>query len=159
LSCRRSAVDLVVTSEEEYRRAVLSLARVGYDNVIGYLEQGITAWESLGLPVTSGDVEDIRPAELNQKLGNASRPLIVDVREAWEFRGGHIPGAQLIPLGELSRRVSELDAAQPVAVICQSGSRSQSAAALLAQKGFKKVYNVLGGMSAWEMQGLEVTQN
>ena len=71
---------------------------------------------------------------------------------------GHVAGAKLIPLGQLAQRVSDLDPEQPVAVICQSGSRSESAAALLAQKGFKKVYNVLGGMSAWQMSGLNIAR-
>lgn len=72
---------------------------------------------------------------------------------------GTFAGSNLIPLGELAFRVSELDPEQPVAGICQSGSRSQPAAALLAQKGFKKVYNVRGGMSAWQMNGLHVARN
>jgi rhodanese-related sulfurtransferase len=79
---------------------------------------------------------------------------VVDVREPWEFKQGHVPGAILIPLGQLSSRLGELDPETPVAVICQSGSRSQSAAALLGQKGFKTVYNVSGGTSAWQYSGL-----
>ena len=138
---------------------VYSLARVGYENVVGYLEDGLRGWEAMGLPVTSGDVEDVQPRDLQAMLKDGSRPLIVDVREPWEYQMGHVSGAKLIPLGELSQRVSELDPKKPVVVICQSGSRSQSAAALLAQKGFKKVYNVLGGMSAWQMSGLEISRN
>lgn len=145
---------LLVNDESEYRKAVLSLARVGYENVIGYLEDGLRAWEAYGLPTTSGDVEDVQPSDLQVLLNDGVRPLIVDVREPWEYQMGHVDGAKLIPLGQLAQRVSELDPEHPVAVICQSGSRSQSAAALLAQKGFKKVYNVVGGMSAWQMSGL-----
>lgn len=149
---------LIVDDETAYRQAVLSLARVGYDNVIGYLEDGLRAWEAYGLPTTSGDVEDIQPTQLLDLLNDSVHPTIVDVREPWEYEMGHVAGSTLIPLGQLAQRVSELDAEQPVAVICQSGSRSQSAAALLAQKGFKKVYNVVGGMSAWQMSGLETTR-
>ena len=150
---------LLVRDEDEYRKVVYSLARVGYENVVGYLEDGLRGWEAMGLPVTSGDVEDVQPRDLQAMLKDGSRPLIVDVREPWEYQMGHVSGAKLIPLGELSQRVSELDPKKPVVVICQSGSRSQSAAALLAQKGFKKVYNVLGGMSAWQMSGLEISRN
>jgi rhodanese-related sulfurtransferase len=112
----------------------------------------------MGLPVTSGDVEDVRPADLDAMLQAENPPVIVDVREPWEYQMGHVAGAVLIPLGQLAGRATELDLEQPVAVICQSGSRSQSAAALLAQKGFKKVYNVQGGMSAWQMSGLEMAR-
>jgi hydroxyacylglutathione hydrolase len=150
---------LLVTNEADYRKAILSLARVGYENVIGYLEGGLQSWEAYGLPVTSGDIEDVQPTDLQAMLNNGAQPIVVDVREPWEYQMGHVAGSKLIPLGELASRINELDPEQPVAVICQSGSRSQSAAALLAQKGFKKVYNVLGGMSAWQMSGLQVTRN
>lgn len=63
-----------------------------------------------------------------------------------------------MPLGEFARRVDELDPSQPVAVICASGSRSQSAAALLGQKGFETVYNVVGGTFNWMQQGLPLVQ-
>ena len=142
--------------EEAYTRAVYALARVGYTGVAGYLAESLTVWKAYGLPVTSGDVQDITPTDLNTLLetGNGHRPLVLDVREAWEFAQGHVPGAQLISLGELVERVGELDAATPVAVICATGSRSQSAAALLGQKGFETVYNVVGGTMRWMQSGL-----
>lgn len=149
---------LLVNDEAEYRKAVISLARVGYENVIGFLEDGLRAWEAYGLPTTSGDIEDIQPADLQILLKDAIQPIVVDVREPWEYQMGHVTGSKLIPLGQLAQRINELDPERPVAVICQSGSRSQSAAALLAQKGFKKIYNVVGGMSAWQMSGLEVAE-
>ncbi|HEX2990074.1 MAG TPA: rhodanese-like domain-containing protein, partial [Anaerolineales bacterium] len=83
-------------------------------------------------------------------------PLVLDVREPWEYQRGHVPGAVLIPLGELSSRLAELDPERPTAVICATGSRSQSAAALLGQRSFKKIYNVLGGTRAWKQQGFEI---
>jgi hydroxyacylglutathione hydrolase len=148
---------LLVTGADEYRRVVYSLARVGYENCVGYLEKGIQGWEAYGLQVTSGDIEDVQPVDLQAMLQNGTCPQVLDVRERWEFQMGHVAGAKLISLGELPGRISELDPDQPVVVICQSGSRSQSAAALLGQKGFKKVYNVVGGMSAWQMSGLEIS--
>lgn len=152
---------LLLSDPAEYERVFFSLARVGYDNVIGYLAEGLDAWEKMGLPVTAGDIQDIPPAELNDLLlsGNGSRPVVVDVREAWEFQQGHVPGAVLMPLGQLSMRLSELDLETPVAVICATGNRSQSASALLGQKGFKTVYNVLGGTSEWARNGFEIERN
>jgi hydroxyacylglutathione hydrolase len=141
---------LMVENEAVYREVVLSLARVGYDNVAGFIAEGIEGWEAMGLPITSGDVQDISAAELRKMVESEEALTILDVREPWEFEMGHIPGAVLIPLGQLSVRVGELSTEQRTAVICQSGSRSQSAAALLAQKGFARVYNVIDGMSAWE---------
>lgn len=154
-------VVLVLADPAEYRSVVYSLARVAYENIVGYLAAGLKEWEAMGLPVTSGDVRDIEPRELKQLLdaGNGERPVVVDVREAWEFRSGHVADAIHIPLGELAQRVSELDPERPVAVICASGSRSQSAAAFLGQKSFKTVFNILGGTSGWLHAGLPLSRN
>jgi hydroxyacylglutathione hydrolase len=139
-----------------YRQVVYSLARVGYENVIGYLSEDLAAWQAMGLPVASGDVEDIYPEDLRTMLAstNGDQPVVLDVREPWEFRQGHVPGAVLIPLGQLAHKVTELDPERPVAVICETGHRSQSAAAFLGQKNFKKIYNVATGTSGWARQGL-----
>lgn len=150
-------VILLLSNPSEYEQVLYSLARVGYDNVVGYLSEGLDVWEKMGLPIMAGDIKDVEPIELYQILQNCTNgdcPVVVDVREPWEYRQGHVPGAVLIPLGQLSTRVQELDPQRPVAVICASGNRSQSAAALLGQKGFRTVYNVSGGTGAWQYSGL-----
>lgn len=150
-------VILLLSDPSDYEKVVYSLARVGYDNIVGYLAEGLDVWERMGLPVTAGDIRDVEPVELHQILQNCTNgdcPVVVDVREPWEYRQGHVPGAVLIPLGQLSSRLNELNPERPVAVICASGSRSQSAAALLGQKGFKTVFNVSGGTGAWQYSGL-----
>lgn len=75
--------------------------------------------------------------------------LVLDVREAAEYAFGHVPGAKSIPMGELEARLGELDQEQEIYVICRTGTRSDMAAKVLANNGFKKVYNVLPGMSEW----------
>jgi glyoxylase-like metal-dependent hydrolase (beta-lactamase superfamily II)/rhodanese-related sulfurtransferase len=151
-------VILLLSDPAEYEKVVYSLARVGYENVVGYLAEGLDVWEKMGLPLTAGDIQDIQPVELHDLLisGNGSRPVVLDVREPWEYARGHVPGALLMPLGQLSTRLDELDPEKPVAVICATGNRSQSASALLGQKGFKTVYNVAGGTSEWVRSGLEI---
>lgn len=152
---------LMLADVQDYRRVVFDLARVGYENVVGYFTDSLAVWEALGLPTTAGDVRDIEPQELSELLSEepAQRPVVIDVRESWEYAQGHIPGARLISLGEFGRRSNELDPKQPVAVICASGSRSQSAAALLGQKGFDTVYNVVGGTYNWMQHGLPLEHN
>lgn len=153
---------LLLDDVSQYEQVIFGLARVGYENVVGYLVEGLDVWERMGLPTTSGDVKDINPTELNTLLKNCSNgdcPKVVDVREPWEFKRGRVPGAILMPLGQLTTRLSELDPEHPVVVICASGNRSQSAAALLGQKGFKTVYNVVGGTDAWIQHGLDVERN
>lgn len=152
---------LLLSNPNDYYQVVYSLARVGYENVIGYLADSLENWEAMGLPVTSGDVVDVEPQELYELLQNPEdeRLVVVDVREPWEHAQGHIPKARLIPLGDLLQRIDELDPNQPVAVVCATGSRSQSAAALLGQKGFKTIYNVLGGTMYWMQNGLPLEQS
>lgn len=148
-------VILLLADPADYAAVVYSLGRVGFDQVLGYLADGLTTWQAMGLPITAGDVKDIEAPELKQMLeaGNGAAPVVVDVREPWEYRQGHVPGAVLMPLGELAQRAGELDAGRPVAVICATGNRSQSGSAVLGQKGFKTIYNVRGGTLGWMRRG------
>ncbi|MCB9435965.1 MAG: MBL fold metallo-hydrolase [Anaerolineales bacterium] len=150
-------VVLMLDTPDQYREVVYSLARVGYEQVVGYLADDLSVWEAMGLPVTSGDVKDVTAMELHELLqNNGSSPLVIDVREPWEYAQGHIPGALLMPLGEFQRRFHELQNEKPIAVVCATGARSQTAAALLGQQGFKKVYNLVGGTSGWMMKRLPI---
>lgn len=88
--------------------------------------------------------------DLMKKLISNENMMILDVRETAEYVFNHIPGAKSIPLGELDMRTSELDPDQELHIVCRTGTRSDIACQLLADKGFKLVYNVLPGMSEWE---------
>jgi rhodanese-related sulfurtransferase len=81
---------------------------------------------------------------------------VLDVREPGEYAAGHIPGALLIPLGELPDRLHEVPEEGPVVVVCRSGNRSGQALRFLRQQGFDNVHNMLGGMLAWQRAGYEV---
>ncbi|MEF3696444.1 rhodanese-like domain-containing protein [Desulfolutivibrio sp.] len=78
---------------------------------------------------------------------------LVDVRQDWEYREFHLPGARLVPLGELPDRFSELDREKPTVAYCRSGRRSAAAAAILAGQGFSPVINLAGGVLAWSGAG------
>lgn len=75
---------------------------------------------------------------------------LLDVRQDSEYQEEHLPGAVLIPLPQLSDRLEEIDAEKPVLVYCAIGGRSRVAAQMLSGKGFKKVYNMSGGIKAWQ---------
>ena len=84
--------------------------------------------------------------------------VILDVRSPLEFNSGHIEGAKLIPASELEDRLHELDKGKKIIVYCSSegcssGGRSSKASLLLAENGFGSVYNMLGGIMAWEEAG------
>ncbi|HMM47008.1 MAG TPA: rhodanese-like domain-containing protein [Thiobacillaceae bacterium] len=85
--------------------------------------------------------------------------LVLDVREDKEYTAGHIPKAKHIPLGELKRRLAELEKFKdkPILVTCRSGSRSAHACRTLKKAGFQTVYNQAGGIIAWERANLPVT--
>jgi rhodanese-related sulfurtransferase len=85
--------------------------------------------------------------------------LVLDVREPSEFDAGHIPKSRHIPLGQLSGRMHELEKfkTQPVLVSCRSGQRSARACGMLKKAGFATVYNLDGGILAWERANLPVT--
>ena len=149
---------LLMTNAAQYDMVVTQLLETSYQNITGYLSEGLAGWEAIGLPLTGGDVENIQPKDFQRLLAlpDNQRPILIDVREPREFAEGFAPTARLFPMGDLVPRLTELDVNHPVAVICGSGSRSQAAAALLGLKGFSKVYDVLGGMRRWEDQGLPI---
>lgn len=96
------------------------------------------------------DVEaEITPRALAVALATAAAPLLLDVREAWEFAIAHLPGAALVPLGDLAARVRELPKDREMITICHHGLRSLAARSLLQQAGFAKVRSLAGGVDAW----------
>lgn len=82
---------------------------------------------------------------------------IIDVREPFEYRDGHVPGAQLITLGTLPVRLPDLPAEGELYIVCRSGNRSWHAAHFLAQRGIK-AFNVRGGTDAWAAAGMTITK-
>jgi len=96
-------------------------------------------------------MRNLTPAELAAWLadGARERPVLLDVREPWEFQTCHIAGARLVPMNELPQRLGELDPAADVVAICHHGARSLQVAQFLGRRGFERVYNLAGGVDAW----------
>mgnify|MGYP001043531673 CR=1 FL=1 len=93
----------------------------------------------------------LRPAELKAWLDEAGRdkPMLLDVRESWEFGLCRIEGSELMPLQTLPGRLAELNPARETVVICHHGVRSYHAARFLEHNGFTNVINLTGGVDAW----------
>lgn len=89
---------------------------------------------------------------------NREDALVLDVREAAEFGQGHILGARNVPLADLDRRIGEFEKhkARPVIIACATGNRSTNAMTVLRRHGFGSVYNLSGGLGAWQQAGLPV---
>ena len=142
---------IVASGEEEAEEAVMRLARVGLENVIGSLDGGIAAWCASGRAAETLPQIDIN--ELRDRLGQIN---VLDVRRRAEFGGGHVPDAVNVPLDELDQYLETLDPGQPTAVICASGYRSSTAASILRRHAFAApIFNVIGGTGAWRAAGYE----
>ncbi|MDD2988738.1 MAG: rhodanese-like domain-containing protein [Zoogloea sp.] len=101
----------------------------------------------------------ISPAQATTLI-NREDAIVVDVRESAEYSAGHLLNARHIPLGELEKRLGELDKFKdkPVILNCQSGSRSASACGVLRKAGFNNVHNLEGGIAAWEQAGMPISR-
>lgn len=96
----------------------------------------------------------LSPPELAHWLADENRkpPLLLDVREPWEFDTCQIPGSQLMPMASIPARQEELDPETPIVCICHHGARSMQVAAFLERAGFNDVSNLTGGVHGWALQ-------
>ena len=149
-------IALVADSEDQVNEAVIRLARVGIENVSGFLSGGILAWAQAGFEVAT--IPQITVNELQDLIQAGTEMQIVDVRRPPEYQSGHVPGALAAPLSGLKASVPELglNTANPIAVICAGGYRSSAATSILQQLGISNLMNVTGGTSAWIAAGYDV---
>ena len=96
-------------------------------------------------------IEDMTPGEFVRRRESGERWALLDVREAWEIDIARIDQTTDIPMTQIPARVAELDPRQAIAVLCHSGGRSAQVANYLAQTGFDRVANILGGIDAWSL--------
>jgi hydroxyacylglutathione hydrolase len=153
----RPNVPVIFVTEEEsrVREAQTRLARVGLENITGYLEGGILAWNRAGLPLAT--TEQISVEELRHRIDEQSVDIVVDVRRPPEWNAGHIAGAVHHPLNHLDETFSGTPRESRVAVVCAGGFRSSIGTSILEQLGFNRITNVVGGMTAWNNAKLPVT--
>ncbi len=127
------------------------------DNVfmigLAFASAAMLLWPLVSRKFAGG--KQVDTLEAVQKI-NHDDALVLDVREAAEIAQGKISKARHIPLGELNGRLNELEKfkAKPIIVTCRSGNRSARACSLLAKQGFTEVYNLAGGMTAWQQANL-----
>ena len=140
---------LIAGTDAQVDEARLRLARVGIEDVRGYLAGGLDAWQDAGLLVMR--TAQISAHELDQKIrsGVFRASDVLDVRREGEWQAGHIPDVPCNPLDSFSQRLPPMDRARPVAVHCKSGYRSIIACSLLERAGYRSVINVAGGFDAW----------
>jgi glyoxylase-like metal-dependent hydrolase (beta-lactamase superfamily II)/rhodanese-related sulfurtransferase len=134
---------LLITETGKEEEAIIRLSRVGYDNTIGYLEEGFDAWKNSGKEVDT--VNRISAEEFATQYNN--KPIIIDVRKKSEFDSEHVVGAVNIPLNEINNHLAEIPKDKPFVLHCAGGYRSMIAAAMLKQRGWENFVDVRGGFA------------
>ena len=143
---------VLVADEEKVEEAIIRLARIGYDDVIGFLAGGMPAWEG-----ETASVEDVSPKTATTIINNHTHQIL-DVRKPAEVEAAHVLGSKHIRLQELSDRLSELDKEHPIAIYCAGGYRSMIAASILKKQEFKHITNIQGGFNKLKNQALKISE-
>ena len=142
---------LVLSEDSELDKVVQLFIRSGYTKFAGYLVGGMTAWDNAGFELAEvGQITVHAVREAGERL------QIIDVRAPGEWQQGHIPGARHLFLGELRKKMGELDKTRPTAVYCDSGYRASIGASILKQEGCAFVCNMPGSWQAWKKAGFPI---
>ncbi|MCI0336423.1 MAG: MBL fold metallo-hydrolase [Acidobacteria bacterium] len=149
-------VVVVAEDDEQIDSSVTRLARVGIENVKGYLSGGMYGWNEAGLAMET--IPQIPVDELKHWLDEKHDLQVVDVRQPGEYNSGHVPTAINAPLAQLTLDASRFDPNRRTAVICAGGYRSSAATSILARLGFRNLFNVVGGTTAWVNAGYDTEQ-
>jgi hydroxyacylglutathione hydrolase len=134
----------------------MRLGRIGFDQVVGYLKDGLHSVRSRPDLTRSTERLSAQVAADRVAAATGEAPLMVDVRAPGEREQKRIAGSIGIPLSQLSTRLSELPANRPLLVYCAGGYRSSIAASLLQRHGFEQVSEIAGGITAWAAGNLPV---
>ncbi|MBP9076113.1 MAG: MBL fold metallo-hydrolase [Haliscomenobacter sp.] len=146
---------LIVCNEGRQLEVVDRLARVGYDNPIGYLEGGFGAWVAEGEEIDS--IPEITAEEF-EEIFRTQEFNLLDVRRESEYNAQHIMGAQNFPLDFINRNMNAVDRDTPYYLHCAGGYRSMIAASILKSRGFENLINIKSGFNALQETGLPMTE-
>ncbi len=138
---------ILITAKDKEEETIVRLARVGFDNVEGYLKGGFEAWKQAGEPVDI--IIEVEADELAMDIPHDENLLVIDVRKENEFAEGHVKDAKNIPLNDMVdvAQIASVEEGQNIYLHCGSGYRSTIAASLLKKHGYHNIRNVIGGWS------------
>ncbi|MFN3849708.1 MAG: MBL fold metallo-hydrolase [Spirosomataceae bacterium] len=138
---------LIVADAENLEEVITRLSRVGYDNVIGYLEGGFSTWSNSGKEIDT--IESISAEEFAQRFAESEGKIIVkDVRKPTEYMAEHVDEAMNIPLANLSNNMVEFSKDETNYIHCAGGYRSMIACSILKSRGFDNIVDIAGGFAA-----------
>jgi hydroxyacylglutathione hydrolase len=141
---------LILGNKSELNEVVTGLARLGYDNVVGYMKPSIVSWYLTARPIDRLCM--MTTPELKTKL-EFEKWTVLDVRNLEEYESGHIEGSLNIYVGTLPQRLNDIPRDNPIAVICKSGTRSGFGCSILRKHGIMNICNIMGGMTSWSNAG------
>src|SRR3989454_468883 len=145
---------LVAPTSEIRNQAVRELVRIGYDDLRGYLRDGLETARAAGLPIVGFPAISVQ--ELNDRLRGREPPVVLDVRSDSEWTSGHIPGATHVEAGQVPLDALPFSSDQPVVAHCAVGARSTAAASVLARRGYRNCTLLQGGVREWASAGFRV---
>ena len=145
---------ILVTPKGREEETITRLSRVGFDNTLGYLEDGITAWTAAGKDIEQ--IENVTAAQLQTKIEDGA--ALFDVRKENEYDSVHIPNATLIPLDKINESLYHHDFEKSFYLHCAGGYRSMIALSILKNRGIHGGVNVVGGMKAIKETSIDLQE-
>ena len=143
---------LLITPKGREEETITRLARVGFDNALGYLEGGLSSWKVKGRKTDS--VSTIEASKLGKKLFDQTK--VIDVRKNSEFSNGHLKNALNIPLDQLSENFDKIPLEGDFFIHCAGGYRSMIASSILKSRGIDSMTDIIGGFSAIKSSGIPI---
>jgi len=147
---------VIVADSGKEEEAAIRLGRIGYDNVVGYVDGGPPSF--LFREELLARFPRLSAQELNAELHSNNPPKVLDVRTETEWKDKHIEGTINIPLNQLNKRLSEVPRDGELVIHCLGGYRSMIAASILGANGLSPVRDLVGGINAWTDQSLPVVR-
>lgn len=139
---------VIIAEPGREQEAAIRLGRIGFDNVKGYLNDGMGALAERQDLIWS--TERVSPLMLADELASQNQPLVIDIRTPREWATSHLEGSINLPLAQLQQRIDEIPRDRKIAIHCAGGYRSSIAASILSQYGITDVIELAGGIAAWE---------
>ena len=145
---------VIIAEPGREQEAAMRLGRIGFDEVKGYLKDGMTALSDR--PELVESTERVNAAMLAEELDSPQPPMVLDVRGPGEWRPKHVAESLNIPLTQLQKRIAEIPRDRGIVVMCAGGYRSSIAVGILKKNGIEGIQELAGGITAWETAGQAV---